>query len=93
VPIHDLGAALGTMNFARTLVGTMLIAAFGAIILAKAPVGAAAGSLSHAFLGGASIGAFETVFLAIAVTLAVAFLSIILLEEKPLADSPRGTRG
>jgi MFS family permease len=93
VPIHDLGAALGTMNFARTLVGTMLIAAFGAIILAKAPVGAAAGSLSHAFLGGASIGAFETVFLAIAVTLAVAFLSIILLEEKPLADSHRGTRG
>ncbi len=93
VPVHDLGAALGTMNFARTLVGTMLIAAFGAIILAKAPVGATAGSLSHAFLGGASIGAFETVFLAIAVTLAVAFLSIILLEEKPLADSHRGTRG
>ncbi len=92
VPVHDLGAALGTMNFARTLVGTMLIAAFGAIILAKAPVGATAGSLSHAFLGGASIGAFETVFLAIAVTLAVAFLSIILLEEKPLADSHRGTR-
>ena len=93
VPVHDLGAALGTMNFARTLVGTMLIAVFGAIILAKAPVGATAGSLSHAFLGGASIGAFETVFLAIAVTLAVAFLSIILLEEKPLADSHRGTRG
>jgi EmrB/QacA subfamily drug resistance transporter len=46
VPIQDLGAGLGTMNFARTLVGTILIAVFGAILLAKAPVGAPAGTLS-----------------------------------------------
>src|SRR3984885_4503173 len=40
VSFYDLGAGLGTMNFARTLVGTILIAVFGAIVLAKAPIGA-----------------------------------------------------
>jgi len=91
VPIHDLGAALGTMNFARTLVGTILIAIFGAVVLAKAPVGAPAGTLSQSFLGGASVATFAAVFLAIAGTLAVAFLSLILLEEKPLEASHPGT--
>jgi MFS family permease len=84
VPIHDLGAALGTMNFARTLIGTILIAIFGAIVLAHVPVGAPAGTLSQNFLGGTSLSAFATVFFAIAVTLAVSFLSVIFLEEKPL---------
>ena len=39
VPLHDLGAALCTMNFVRTLIATILIAIFGAIVLAHAPVG------------------------------------------------------
>jgi MFS family permease len=86
VPHHDLGAALGTMNFARTLISTILIAIFGAIILAQAPVGAAGGTLGDDFLGGASLAAFTTVFLAIAATLGVACLSVILLEEKPLGE-------
>jgi len=89
VPSRDLGAALGTMNFARTLVGTILVAIFGAIILAQAPVGAAGGTLGHDFLGGASLATFATVFLAIAGTLSVAFLSVILLEEKPLGEERR----
>jgi EmrB/QacA subfamily drug resistance transporter len=92
VPIHDLGAGLGTMNFARTLVGTILIAIFGAVVLAKAPVGAPAGTLSQSFLGSASVATFATVFLAIAGTLAVAFLSLILLEEKPLEATHPGAR-
>ncbi|MGA7787827.1 MAG: MFS transporter [Xanthobacteraceae bacterium] len=92
VSIHDLGAAIGTMNFTRTLMGTMLIAGFGAVVLAKAPVDAAPGTLSHAFLGAASVATFETVFLAIAGTLAISFLSVILLEEKPLGDTLPGSR-
>ena len=92
VPIQDLGAGLGTMNFARTLVGTILVAVFGAVLLAKAPVGAPAGTLSQSFLGGASLATFAAVFLAIAGTLAVAFLSLILLEEKPLEATHPGTR-
>jgi EmrB/QacA subfamily drug resistance transporter len=86
VPHHDLGAALGTMNFVRTLVSTILIAIFGAVILAHAPVGAAGGTLAHDFLGSASVDSFTMVFLAIAATLGVAFVSVILLEEKPLLD-------
>ncbi len=92
VPVRDLGAALGTMNFARTLIGTILIAVFGAIVLAKAPVGAPAGSLGHTFLGGASVDTFAMVFLAIAGTLAVSFLTVILLEEKPLEDVQPGAQ-
>jgi MFS family permease len=87
VPVHDLGAALGSMNFLRTLVATIMIAIFGAIVLANAPVGARAGTLSQSFLGSASVGTFGVVFLAIAATLAVSFLALFLLEEKPLADS------
>ena len=90
VPVHDLGAALGSMNFVRTLVATIMIAIFGAIVLANAPVGARAGTLSQSFLGGASVATFNTVFLAIAVTLAASFLALFLLEEKPLAEAPRG---
>jgi EmrB/QacA subfamily drug resistance transporter len=86
VPAHHLGAGLGTMNFARTLVGTILVAIFGAIILAQAPVGAAGGTLGHNFLGGASLEAFAVVFFAVAASLAVAFLSVVLLEEKPLGE-------
>jgi hypothetical protein len=87
VPVHDLGAALGSMNFVRTLVATIMIAIFGAIVLANAPVGARGGTLSQRFLGGASVATFNTVFLAIAVTLAASFLALFLLEEKPLADA------
>jgi len=86
VPHHDLGAALGTMNFVRTLIGTILIAIFGAVVLAQAPVGAAGGTLARNFLGSGSLDAFTTVFFAIAATLGLAFLSVILLEEKPLLD-------
>jgi MFS family permease len=93
VPVHDLGAALGSMNFVRTLVATIMIAIFGAVVLANAPVGARGGTLSQSFLGGASVATFGLVFLAIAATLAASFLAVFLLEEKPLADSypPRRT--
>lgn len=90
VPAHDLGAAIGTMNFARTLVGTILVAGFSAVVLAHAPVGAAPAAVGRHFLGTASAASFTTVFLAIAATLAVAFLAVILLEEKPLQDEHKG---
>jgi MFS family permease len=87
VPVHDLGAALGTMNFTRTLIATIMIAIFGAIVLAHAPVGAARGTLSQSFLGSASMATFAIVFFAIAATLLLSFLALVRLEEKPLADS------
>jgi hypothetical protein len=87
VSVHDLGAALGTMNFVRTLVATIMIAAFGAIVLAQVPLGAPRGTLTQSFLDSASLTAFSTVFLAIAGVLAISFVALYLLEEKPLADS------
>src|SRR6516165_6641856 len=86
VPARDLGAALGTMNFTRTLIATIMIAIFGAIVLAHAPVGAPRGTLSQDFLGSASMATFAIVFLAIAATLLLSFLALVRLEEKPLAD-------
>ncbi len=90
VSVRDLGAAIGAMNFARTLMGTILIAIFGAVVLAAAPVGAPAGTLSQRLMGATSVATFSGVFLAIAATLAVAFLAVVLLEEKPLEEGNAG---
>jgi hypothetical protein len=87
VPVRDLGAALGTMNFTRTLIASIMIAIFGAIVLAHAPVGAARVTLSQSFLGSTSVASFAVVFLVIAATLLLSFLALFLLEEKPLADA------
>jgi Major Facilitator Superfamily len=92
VPVHDLGAAIGTMNFVRTLMGTIVVAVFGAIVLAAVPVGAPASSLAQRMAGATSVATFSTVFFAEAATLAVAFLAIILLEEKPLAETHLASR-
>ena len=79
---HQLGIAVGTMNFVRNLYATILIAVFGAIILA--------GGISAAFVGsgdpsapGVAI-AFGRVFLVAAASLTVALLALLLMEEKPL---------
>jgi MFS family permease len=90
VPIHDLGAAIGTMNFARNLMGTVLIAVFGAIVLADVPAGSPPGALAQRMAGATSTATFATVFFAIAATLAVSFLALILLDEKPLAATHPG---
>jgi EmrB/QacA subfamily drug resistance transporter len=74
VPRHQLGISIGTMNFSRNLYATILIAVFGAIVAAGAPAGAA--------LGGAE--AFGRAFLVAAASLAVAFVALVLMEQKPL---------
>ena len=74
------------MNFSRTLYSTILIAIFGAIVLAGLPGGAESAALSAIAAEG-----FRRVFLAAAASLAIALLGLILLEEKPLktnAPSP-----
>jgi len=83
VASHHLGTAIGTMNFTRTLLGTILVAVFGAMVLAGVPVDAA-DTLGGHILTGTSVKAFTAVFLATAGTLTIAFIAILLLEEKPL---------
>jgi EmrB/QacA subfamily drug resistance transporter len=83
VAIHQFGTAIGTMNFSRTLYGTILIAIFGAIVLAGVPVG----DTSGAFTAGAD--GFRRIFFVAAGSFAVALLGLALMEEKPLrTNSP-----
>src|SRR5215208_1224168 len=86
---HQLGVSVGTMNFCRNLLGTMLIALFGAIVAGTASVaigGAAPGSLDVVLNPEAALAAeaFRRVFFLIAGTLTVALIAILLLEQKPL---------
>ena len=91
VSIHHLGSAIGTMNFVRTLMSTILVAVFGAIVLAAVPIGAAGDTLGQRALAGTSVATFAEVFFAAAITLAIAQLAMILVEEKPLESTlPRG---
>ncbi len=79
---HQLGIAIGSMNFVRNLYATILIAVFGAIVLAGRTSGApvTAGEASTA----ASAGAFGRVFVLAAVSFTVALVALLLMEEKPL---------
>jgi MFS family permease len=81
VSTNHLGAAIGTMNFTRVLGGTILVAVFGAVVLTG--VQATAAGVGHG-LTGTSVKAFSQIFFAAAGTLTIAFLAMLLLEEKPL---------
>jgi MFS family permease len=82
VSIHHLGAAIGTMNFVRTLMSTILVAVLDAV-----PIGAAGDTLGQRALAGASVSTFAMVFFAAAITLSIAQLAMILVEEKPLEST------
>jgi EmrB/QacA subfamily drug resistance transporter len=91
VPRHQLGISVGTMNFTRNLLGTMLVAIFGAIVAAGS-AGMGSGQPMPGGLGGTlahdaelAAQAFSRVFFATACTLTVALIAIVVLEEKPLA--------
>jgi EmrB/QacA subfamily drug resistance transporter len=87
VPRHQLGISLGTMNFSRNLLATILVAAFGAIVLAGTGAvdqGAAAPvALTEAWHQGAA-QAYARVFYADAGCLAIALIAAVLMAELPL---------
>jgi MFS family permease len=82
VAIHQFGTAVGTMNFTRNLYATMLVAAFGAIVLSGIPLGGDTPPAAQAAVG--SPAGFARVFLAAAASLAVSLGALLLLKEKPL---------
>lgn len=88
VAVKHLGSAIGTMSFCRTLMGTILVAIYGAIVLAGAPAGSGTGHL----LPGASAFTFRIVFMGTSATLAITLLAMMLLEEKPLQASMPASR-
>jgi hypothetical protein len=83
------------MNFSRSLLSTMQVAAFGAIVLAG--TGGGAGLVEPATMGGAlphdpgvTADAFRRVFLADAACLAIALVAIAMMAERPLQEEPPG---
>src|SRR5215831_4252410 len=85
---HQLGIAVGTMSFARNLFTTMLVALMGAIVLAvtNSLVPGGGGGFGGTLPEGAAEAAlaFRRAFLTVATCLALAFVALVLIEEKPL---------
>jgi hypothetical protein len=84
VAVHHLGSAIGTMNFMRTLMSTILVALFGVIVLANVPVGEPADTLAQRALAGTSVATFAHVFLGISCTMVIALIAMLVIQEKPL---------
>jgi EmrB/QacA subfamily drug resistance transporter len=81
VPVHQFGIAIGTMNFTRNLYGTILIAVFGAVVLAGPEVSAGA------VLAADPAHGFAVVLVIAAASLTAALVSLALLEQKPLRST------
>jgi EmrB/QacA subfamily drug resistance transporter len=78
---HQLGTATGTLNFFRTLGGAIVVAVFGAILLG----GSSSMTLERLAAGHGDLApAFHWVFIAAAVCLAISFLCLLAVEERPL---------
>ncbi len=87
---RHLGTATGVLNFSRQLISSIMVAAFGAIMLSVAGVtvggeiGAAALALPHTQ---DMARGYQYVFLAAAISVALGYINLILMEERPLRSS------
>lgn len=91
VATHHLGTAIGTMSFCRTLLGTIMVAIFGAVVFTGASGQAPADTAGHV-IAASSIRPFTVVFLGAAGSLMVAFLALLLVQEKPLQETMPAAR-
>jgi MFS family permease len=83
VALHQLGIATGSMNFFRALAGTIIATGFGAIVLSGAPM--ARGMAAAPALERTNIAeGFGPVFGATALCLLIAFVCVLLAQERPL---------
>jgi MFS family permease len=86
---HQLGTATGALNCVRQLGGTIIVAAFGAIVLGGIDTGGRGLTLDmlrgDAGVAGADLAAvFGWLFAAGAVLLAVGLVAVLAIEETPL---------
>jgi EmrB/QacA subfamily drug resistance transporter len=89
---HQLGTATGTLNFFRTLGGAIIVAVFGAIVLGSGVDSAGIITLDRlAAAHGDLAPAFRWVFIAAVICLAIAFSSLLAVEERPLHGPLRQT--
>jgi EmrB/QacA subfamily drug resistance transporter len=82
---HQLGTATGTLNFFRTLGGAIVVAVFGAIVLGGVGDGSGVMTLEKAAAQHRDLApAFHWVFIAALGFLAISFLCLLVVEERPL---------
>ncbi len=83
---HQLGISVGAMTFTRNLLSTFMVAVFGAIVAGFAVTLAVPGELGGALTQDAAMAAeaYRRVFFTTAAIMAVALISVALIEEKPL---------
>jgi MFS family permease len=91
IPQHQVGISVGTMNFSRNLVTTILVALLGAIVLALVSTPGPGGSAGGGQFGNAlapdaaeAVVAFRRVFFAVASCFAISFVCMVMIEERPL---------
>ena len=77
---HQLGTAVGTMQFGRGLLTSFIVALFGVIVLHVLPDPA----LKQALDQHAAVEAFRILFLAATGLLAISLVTLIMMEERPL---------
>jgi MFS family permease len=88
---HQLGISVGAMNFSRNLLTTMLVALLGVIVLTAtsaiepAGTGHFGGALTPAAAEAAK--AFSHAFFTVTACLAISFVAVVLIEERPLRAS------
>jgi MFS family permease len=92
VPHHQVGIAMGALNFFRSLASAFIVAVLGAILLAGLGVaperGRAVSLITSVSAAGHDVAfVFRWVFLAAFVFLALSLLFLILMEERPLRGS------
>src|SRR5215475_4481043 len=87
---HQLGIAIGTMNFCRNLFATMLVAMLGALIVSGTaqldPHASGPGRIGGALPPDAAeaAAAFSRLFFAVTAAMIITFVALVLLEERPL---------
>jgi MFS family permease len=82
---HEMGTTTAAIGFFRQLGGALLVAIFGAIVLAAPGSAPHGGNLTAA----ADLAArFGWMFGASAVAFALAFLLLLMMEERPLRGRP-----
>jgi hypothetical protein len=95
VPHHQVGVAMGALNFFRSLASAFVVAVLGAILLAGLGVAPQRGGHAVSVVTSVSAAAgadvaivFRWVFLAALVFLVLSLAALVMMEERPLRATP-----
>jgi len=93
VELHQMGIAVATSTFGRSLMATGLIAVYGVIVLGdlEGVDARSAGALAASLFGDPAEAAahFRTIFLAMAGAFTISWLALAMMEQKPLLTERR----